>query len=111
MGFFDFFKSKEIQINNDKFANLMKLAFEDRDNVEKCAENGDLDCQIVLYTIYTPSKSNNSTIEKFVYYTKLAAHQNDATAQKNYGKFIFDNINELKNGVMHLKLVDKNIRV
>lgn len=97
MDFFDFVKSKETKSTTEceSFQDLMKLAFNNKKYIEDRAEKGDLMCQQVLYTIYAHSEKDNSTIEKFSYYSKLAAYQNDVIAQINYARIILKNINEL----------------
>lgn len=105
------------EINNiDKNDNFKKGELKNllkQDNgisiIEQGANNGNLRCQQFLYTLYMIG-ANIDTLnkEKFEYYTKLAAHQNDSTAQFNYAKIIYDSIEELKpenmekNGGVHV---------
>ena len=94
MGFFDFLKSEITSVGkNDTFskgelANLLKKD-NGKDLLEEGAENGNLECQQLLYTIHMiGAKIDKFNRDKFEYYTKLAAHQNDATAQFNHAKNI-----------------------
>lgn len=65
--------------------------------IEEGANNGNLACLELLYTLYgTALEENEENVLKYIYYTKLAAHQNDPIAQFNYAKSIYDNIEELK---------------
>ena len=72
--------------------------------MEKGAENGNLKCQQLLYTIYMiGAKVDKFNRDKFEYYTKLAAHQNDSTAQFNHAKNIYDSIEELRSETIEKK--------
>jgi TPR repeat protein len=102
MGFFDFLKSEITSIGkNDSFskgelATLLKKN-NGKDLLEEGAKNGNLECQQLLYTIHMiGAKVDKFNRDKFEYYTKLAANQNDATAQFNLAKIIYDSIEELK---------------
>jgi len=106
MGFFDFLKSEITNIGkNDTFskgelANLIKKD-NGKDLIEEGAENGNLECQRLLYTIYMIGANiDKFNRDKFEYYTKLAAHQNDAAAQFNHAKNIYDSIEEIKSKTM-----------
>lgn len=101
MGLFgSFFKNEITSIRkNDTFssAELTNLLKQDKDIVEKGAENGNLECQQLLYTLHMIGANiDKFNRDKFEYYTKLAAHQNDSTAQFNHAKNIYDSIEELK---------------
>ena len=106
MGFFDFFKNEITSIGkNDTFskgelANLIKKD-NGKDLLEEGAENGNLECQQLLYAIHMiAAKVDKFNRDKFEYYTKLAAYQNDATAQFNHAKNIYDSIEEIKSETM-----------
>lgn len=84
------------KISNEEFTNLFK-----QDNgiliIEEGADNGNLDCQQLLYTIYLAEINlDEKNKDKYEHYTKLAAYQNDPIAQSNYAKIIYDSIEELK---------------
>lgn len=103
MGLFGSFLKKNITkiekadtYSEDELMNILN-----KDNGEKIieegAENGNLQCQQLLYTIHMiGAKINKINRDKFEYYTKLAAEQNDSTAQFNHAKNIYDSIEELK---------------
>ncbi|MEA2017439.1 MAG: hypothetical protein U9N59_03230, partial [Campylobacterota bacterium] len=85
--------------NNESFDDLMQLAINDKVQVEKLADNGDLLAQKVLYSFYSQGGVIlASNMEQFLYYTKLAAHQGDPLAQATYARSIFQSIEELKDG-------------
>ncbi len=103
MGIFGSLFKKEITkiekndtFSNGELANLMKQK-NGQEILEDGAENGNLACQQLLYTLHMiGAKVDKFNKDKFEYYTKLAAHQNDSTAQMNYAKIIYDSIEELK---------------
>lgn len=81
--------------------------------IENGAQKGNLKCQQFLYTLFMiGEKASSENREKFEHYTKLAAFQDDSTAQANYAKIILDNIEELKsenienNGILIDSLLD-----
>lgn len=64
--------------------------------IEEGAENGNLQCQVLLYTLYGSHLDTKENVDKFKYYTKLAACQNDSMAQANQAQLIYKSIKELK---------------
>lgn len=103
MGIFGSLFKKEITKieKNDTFSKEELVSLMKQENgkeiLEEGAENGNLACQQLLYTIHMiGAKTDKFNKDKFEYYTKLAAHQNDSTAQFNYAKNIYDSIEELK---------------
>ncbi len=87
---------KDTIFATDELSNIMKQKNGNK-IIEEGAENGNLECQQLLYNIhYIGRNVDKENKDKFEYYTMLAAHQNDSVAQFNHAKNIYDSIIELK---------------